>query len=177
MIGGVPPPEGWFKINTDGTWKKSFGIATAAGLFRNSDGQWCGAFAIKLTDCYSAFVAELCSILNGLKIAWDAGFKNIILETDNKISVDTIYGDFDTKCIGDLEDLLITSIKEMLAMAWNVKLQHQYREGNQVAEALANFAVDFPPGKMVMLDYPPESTINLLIEDMHGAKFPRICAA
>ncbi|EEF32082.1 nuclease, putative [Ricinus communis] len=177
MVGWIPPPQGWFKINTDGTWKKSSGIATAAGLFRNCNGQWCGGFAIKLRDCYSAFVAELFGILNGLNIAWNAGFRNIILETDNKTSVDKIYGDSDTKRMGDLEDLLITSIKEMLTKEWNIKLQHQYREGNRVADALANFAVDFSPGQIVALHYPPESTISLLMEDIWGMKFPRICAA
>ena len=79
MIGWNPPPQDWLKINTDGSWKPS-GVATAAGVVRDSFGNWISGFAINLPECPSPLVAELCAILGGLHLSQDLHFTNIIME-------------------------------------------------------------------------------------------------
>jgi hypothetical protein len=40
FIGWKRPHEGWVKLNCDGAYKDSFGLAGCGGLFRNSGGRW-----------------------------------------------------------------------------------------------------------------------------------------
>jgi len=40
FVGWKRPQEGWVKLNCDGAYKDSPGLAGCGGLFRNSDGRW-----------------------------------------------------------------------------------------------------------------------------------------
>ncbi|KAF7801705.1 ribonuclease H [Senna tora] len=59
--------------------------------------------------------------------------------------------------------LLVNDIRNLLAKDWEVKLAHTFREGNRVADAIANFAQKLPFGDIV-LDHPP-SICNIPLHD------------
>ena len=48
MIGWTPPRVGWMKLNTDGASHGNPGLATAGGVLRNGDGEWCGGFVFNI---------------------------------------------------------------------------------------------------------------------------------
>ncbi|GAU11643.1 hypothetical protein TSUD_334560 [Trifolium subterraneum] len=51
FIGWNKPREGWIKLNCDGAYKDSLGLAGCGGLFRNSDGRWIKGYARKIGTC------------------------------------------------------------------------------------------------------------------------------
>lgn len=69
MIGWKPPRVGWMKLNTDGASQGNLGLASAGGMLRDGDGEWCGGFALDIGR-YSAPLAELWEVYYGLVIAW-----------------------------------------------------------------------------------------------------------
>ncbi|KAJ1412772.1 Ribonuclease H-like superfamily [Sesbania bispinosa] len=60
----ISPPEGWFKINCDGSVLSNNSQASCGGVLRNSFGEFVGGFAAKLGSC-SITLAEIWAILHG----------------------------------------------------------------------------------------------------------------
>ncbi|CAA0811235.1 Polynucleotidyl transferase- ribonuclease H-like superfamily protein [Striga hermonthica] len=77
------PPEGWVKVNSDGSFSPQTGLGTAGGLIRDEHGSWKGGFTVKLGAC-SIMAAELWGLYRGLALAWDLGFRQVEAEVDNK---------------------------------------------------------------------------------------------
>lgn len=72
-----------------GLGMKNEGMSTAVGVVRDSDGNWITDFAHNIGRC-SVSRAELWGVLNGMKNAWNYGFRKVILETDSKLAVKLI---------------------------------------------------------------------------------------
>ncbi|XP_019087314.1 PREDICTED: uncharacterized protein LOC109127232 [Camelina sativa] len=70
LIKWLRPSAGWIKLNTDGASRGNPGLATAGGLLRDEDGQWCGGFVLNIGIC-SAPLAGLWGVYYGLYIAWE----------------------------------------------------------------------------------------------------------
>ncbi|KAG7578919.1 Reverse transcriptase domain [Arabidopsis thaliana x Arabidopsis arenosa] len=86
MIGWEAPGTGWIKINTDGASHGNPGLATTGGVLRDSDGNWCGGFALKIGIC-SAPLAELWGVYYGLYLAWERRLTRVELEVDSELVV------------------------------------------------------------------------------------------
>lgn len=74
MIGWIPPRVGWMKLNTDGASHGNPGQASAGGVIRNGDGEWCGGFTLNIGRC-SAPLAELWGVYYGQLVAWKKSFR------------------------------------------------------------------------------------------------------
>lgn len=61
QIAWVAPSEGWVKLNTDGALHGNPGMATAGGVLRDGEGNWCSGFSLNIRFC-SAPLAELCRV-------------------------------------------------------------------------------------------------------------------
>jgi len=48
LIGWIPPRVEWMKMNTDGASHGNPGAASAGGVLRNGEGDWCGGFAVNI---------------------------------------------------------------------------------------------------------------------------------
>ena len=81
-IGWRKPPPGWLKLNIDGSISKNHGTSGAGGLIIDEQGAWKGGFAINLC-CRSIEEAKAWTLLFGLWMAWDLGFKKILVEVDS----------------------------------------------------------------------------------------------
>ncbi|EOY31223.1 Uncharacterized protein TCM_038187 [Theobroma cacao] len=88
-VGWSPPITGGIALNVDGAFKKSQRKAAAAGVLRDEHGNWLCGFSMKLEKC-SAFRAELWGIFKGLSLAWELGYRNIDLQIDNRVAVQSI---------------------------------------------------------------------------------------
>ena len=51
LIGWIPPRVEWMKMNTDGASHGNPGAASAGGVLRNGEGDWCGGFAVNIGRC------------------------------------------------------------------------------------------------------------------------------
>ena len=82
------PDEGWIKINTDGS------VNQYRGLLRDDIGQYVAGFAVNLGFC-PITVAEIWVAFYGLHLAWQEGYKQVILELDSSATVALILKDLD----------------------------------------------------------------------------------
>ncbi|KAF2297888.1 hypothetical protein GH714_004755 [Hevea brasiliensis] len=79
-------------------------------------GNWLFAFAASY-GVSSVLVAELWSMHKGLRLAYDRGYRRVILECDNLTAVNTILGVSNKQCI---LCYLVNSIRNLLLKDWDV---------------------------------------------------------
>ncbi|KAL0406407.1 UNVERIFIED_CONTAM: hypothetical protein Slati_3954600 [Sesamum latifolium] len=109
----LPPPHGIWKLNCDGASKGNPGPS----------GEYTNTFA------------ELYAVNRGLHLAWENGCRNIWVELDASAVlriIQTGRGDWRLQS-------LLTSIGR-LKRKMNIHFTHVYKEANQPADFLANFA-------------------------------------
>ena len=116
-----PPPEDFIKINVDGSSFGNPGNAGFGGLLRNNRGNWIHGFS---GSCGRAtnLLAELSAIWKGLQLAWDLGYRSIIMESDSQAALDLIV---DTK----QKDFhphatLLSLIRKLTSLPWVVSFSH-----------------------------------------------------
>lgn len=44
----LAPQNGWYKLNTDGAYKRDSGLASASGFLRDENGSWLWGFMVKI---------------------------------------------------------------------------------------------------------------------------------
>lgn len=85
----LPPADGSIKVNVDGSSFGNPGQAGYGGLVRNNLGEWiCGFYG----SCGVAdnLIAEIYAIMHGLDLAWNRGYRDVILGTDSKSAIDLL---------------------------------------------------------------------------------------
>ena len=132
LVGWIKPPCGWVKLNCDGSARNNPGSSGGGGILRDANGYFKGAF----TSHYgigSNNRAELKALFDGIRLCKRLSYSSVIIESDSKIVVDWFRVG---KCtLWYLWDFWDDCIKEMQGM--NVRIVHQYREGNQAADFLS----------------------------------------
>ncbi|KAF2289906.1 hypothetical protein GH714_039118 [Hevea brasiliensis] len=113
----VCPPKGHVKINTDSSLRSSDNCAFGGGLCRDATGNWLFSFAASY-GISSVLGAELWSMYEGLRLAYDIGYRKVILECDNLTAVNTILGVSNNQCI---LRCLVDSIRSLLLKDWMFK--------------------------------------------------------
>ncbi|KAF7834787.1 putative ribonuclease H protein At1g65750 family [Senna tora] len=164
-----PPRDDFVKCNVDGSVYEGKDAA-CGGLLRDAAGDFITCFSSNLGRC-SITVAELHAIQEGLKMAWDHGYRNIIMEVDSQIAIDLIQ-----KEINPLHPhcSIVKSIQHLMNRDWRVIFQHTYREGNGVADFLAHWGHELGIGTHYMHELPSEGE-QILADDRMGICFPRVC--
>ncbi|CAL1367079.1 unnamed protein product [Linum trigynum] len=125
-----PPARGWVALNTDGSVKN--GQAAAGGVLRDDSARILKAFAGNIGEV-SITRAELEGMVHGLKMAWDEGFRRVVLQTDSQAAIRLIEGAEERTP----HFLAVQSARRLLDRDWQVRLVHVFREGN--------YAADYPP--------------------------------
>ncbi|CAL2224874.1 unnamed protein product [Prunus armeniaca] len=87
-------PSGDFvKLNVDGGWIGGTLKGGIVVVIRNIDGQFVGGLASPIC-CDSALAAKAHSAIKGLALLANLGFRDVIVETDSKLLINGINGDF-----------------------------------------------------------------------------------
>ncbi|KAG7533081.1 Reverse transcriptase zinc-binding domain [Arabidopsis thaliana x Arabidopsis arenosa] len=151
LIAWVYPRENWLKLNINGASHGNPGLASAGGVLQDSEGNWCGGFAVNLGIC-SAPLAELWGVYYGLFIAWDHRATRVELEVDSQLVVG-----FLTTGISESHPLsiLVRLCYGFLSKDWIVRISHVYRGANRLADGLANYAFSLPLGFPKFNTMPP----------------------
>lgn len=118
-----------------------------------SKGDWKVGF-MKNIGRVDSLLAEICSIDLGLDLAWERGFKKVILESDSKQAIGLICDDVLTE--HPMADL-ICETRERIEKHWEVVLRHCYRNENDAANWLATATSRASSGHRI-LESPPESS-------------------
>ncbi|KAL4325829.1 hypothetical protein GQ457_11G022230 [Hibiscus cannabinus] len=155
----LPSPRGWVKVNVDGAVGDSPVMATSGGVIRDEAGEWLLGFAHSIGSC-SILCDELWDAFDSLLLAWQRGFRKVILELDNMQVVLILNGE--SSALGD--NLLVVRIKELLVRQWDVRVRHIVREANKVVDGLARLVRGEPIGEW-FYDIPPLEVSGLLVND------------
>ncbi|CAN1845039.1 Putative ribonuclease H protein At1g65750 [Linum perenne] len=136
-----PGPIDRITINTDGSVNDQK-FATAGGVLRSSDGKCLKAFSSNLGRC-SVTRVELQGAIHGLELAWNMGFRRVELQMDSSVAIDLFMATEEPMHQHAGE---VLSFRELRTRDWSINIRHLYREGNKVADFLANRGHDFPFG-------------------------------
>lgn len=138
IVRWIPPPQNFVKMNVDGAAKISTGAAAAAGVCRNTKGEWIFGFSEKLEN-KTAYQAELYAIWKGLQLVWSKGFKRVIVESDSAFVIQqlqTVARGSGSRCA--IEE----NCRELISRDWECNLQWVYREANKCADMMAKIGID-----------------------------------
>ncbi|XP_078439102.1 uncharacterized protein LOC144709423 [Wolffia australiana] len=135
IIRWVSPPSLKFKLNIDSTSKGNQGLSSGGVILRDQRGNLIFAFS-NLYELGTNMVAECRSLLDGLELCEQFGFHDIWVESDSKAMCDMINSQ---KCnkwkLKNWWNKILTHMHQIK------HISHIFREGNYVADALANHAL------------------------------------
>lgn len=157
-----PPLGEWVRPNTNGTSKGDMRVGYG-GLIGDNNGTWHGGFS-KNIGSYDANITKLWGVLEGLKFAFNKGYKRLELHIDNK---DISYVITNTCTLARSGRGLTQRIKSILDWEWEVRIDHVYREANAYKNTLANLSLYHKIGIRYYEDCPTR-IIDLLFTDVLG---------
>ncbi|KAK0605269.1 hypothetical protein LWI29_024814 [Acer saccharum] len=165
------PPTGTncIKVNVDGCSKGNPGPAGCGGVFRVDNGRYIGAFAANLGFKDSVF-AELMGIIMAVELAHSRRWRNLWIESDSTMALKLLTTDSLHKVPAELVDRWLKC--KSLVQEMDISCSHVYREGNVVADILANMGLCFP--LPVWLECPPAPIHRDLVHDSLGLPRYRI---
>lgn len=85
-ISWLPPTLPFVELNTDGSCSGSSATAGAGGLIRDYNGSWLVGFSRRI-GCTNAICAKLWALRDGLNIAVQNNFLNLVIELDAKMVI------------------------------------------------------------------------------------------
>ncbi|KAF7833013.1 putative ribonuclease H protein At1g65750 family [Senna tora] len=88
LVVWIQPKDELLKCNVDGSVHEN-GQAACGGVIKNAVGDYVSGFSGNLGTC-SITVAELFAIMEGLTLAWNTGYRKVILEADSRVALDLI---------------------------------------------------------------------------------------
>ncbi|KAF5933851.1 hypothetical protein HYC85_030022 [Camellia sinensis] len=154
-------------MNTDGCSKEDPGQAGYGGLLRDETGTWIWGYFGKLGHCTS-LEAELWDIYRGLTILFQKGTKDVVIESDSEQAINQLlHGPNQNSPY----KALIEDAKFLLRRC-SCSLVHTLRDGNKVADQLANLGVA-QTEHVVFLEDPPDEVRASLVNDITGVRFER----
>lgn len=162
------PPYQRVKGNIDGSVKQGSGAVACGGAFREDSGRWLVGFAKNL-GMSNVLMAELWGILTALQIAWRERFPKVWIESDSSVAITLLS----RSCPASHPySSIISSINNFRARDWETRIPHVLREGNRVANFLANMAHSLDFGLHVFRDMPIGCGC-LAFQDSISVSFPR----
>ncbi|KAL6580791.1 hypothetical protein OROMI_006714 [Orobanche minor] len=131
------PQTGWWKLNTDGAAHGNPGDAAVGGIIMDHVGKPLIMFSEFLGVRTNNF-AELYAIWRGLEFCIDNHFDKVWVEVDSKIALSLI--EHSTTTHWQLQSI-ISKIHDFRGSI-EIRFSHIFREGNAVADWLANHGCD-----------------------------------
>ncbi|CAA0831450.1 Polynucleotidyl transferase- ribonuclease H-like superfamily protein [Striga hermonthica] len=113
MVRWTAPVAGWVKVNVDGSVTRTTSLSSAGRLIRDETGCWIVGFAMNIGTS-TVLEAELWGVIQGLKLAWDRGFRLVELEVDN-LSVTNLISRLDGEV--SFHRQMVQVIRDLLARA------------------------------------------------------------
>ncbi|TQD76419.1 hypothetical protein C1H46_038047 [Malus baccata] len=157
-----PPPFSWVKVNTDGLAKGNPGPAACGGVFRDSAGYFLGGFSLCLGH-RTSFYAELHAVILAVELAHARGWQNLWLESDSSSVISCFAsGSFSPPWSIHTRWNNCTLLLQNMVF----RCSHIFREGNAVADKLANLGL--LSSSLVWHSTPPIEILPPLHSDFLG---------
>jgi ribonuclease HI len=166
-----PPLTNWIKCNIDGASSGNPGNAACGGIFRDHEANFVHSFAEHLGVANSYF-AEMCGAMRAIEIAYHNQWSTLWLETDSTTVV-AAFNNPDKPVAWSLRNRwknVMFMIRHMTFM-----VSHIYREGNQVADLLANYGLSC--SSIVYWNNLPLFAKECFDKNKHGSPNFRLCTS
>nr|XP_016467082.1 PREDICTED: uncharacterized protein LOC107789726 [Nicotiana tabacum] len=131
------PEQGWVKVNTDGASRGNPGRSSIGFVLRNEEGDVLYACGKEIQEGTNS-IAEAKAISEALKFCVQHDYVLIDLHTDSMVLQKVITGEWKPPWV---LGSLVEEIMDLMKRA-NVKISHTLREGNKLADHIANYALD-----------------------------------
>ncbi|CAN1822391.1 Putative ribonuclease H protein At1g65750 [Linum perenne] len=115
--------------------------------------------------------AEIRGALEGIRRAWDAGYRRIEVQIDSQAAI-AILTDNNAE-ITHTHALDVLEFRDWTSKDWEVRIRHVYREANFVADHLASQGHSKPRGSH-QVDLTDSCLAHLLRYDCMGISEPRL---
>ncbi|MBA0758181.1 hypothetical protein Gotri_021202 [Gossypium trilobum] len=112
------------------------------------------------------FRIEARAIVEGMKLAWLKGYKQVEINCGNVMLIDTICNGFAS--ISNIAEVRL--IHKWCNKNWKVKFRHVLRGSNKVVDCLTKAAIG-KLNQVVLFPIPPQYVIWLLEEDTHDSLY------
>ncbi|MFQ6625417.1 hypothetical protein Gotur_026630 [Gossypium turneri] len=99
------------------------------GVFRDFNANWLGGYSMRIGK-ESIFRIEARAMLEGLRIAWDMGFRQIELKCDNALLLELLLAGWHT----DSRLVELRLVRQLLSRNWKVRIHHSPRSLNEMAD-------------------------------------------
>ncbi|CAN1276616.1 Putative ribonuclease H protein At1g65750, partial [Linum perenne] len=169
LIGWRLGDEGWYTLNTDGTFLPTSSSAAVGRVIRDDQGRFVLAFASNLGSC-SIVRAEMRAILDGMVLAWERGIRKLRIQTESASAVQLLT---DMRGLLHQHSSLVNLFQEFNSRPWEVSIEHIFREANNAADFLANSGHQLDLGTTVFY-LPCPTLLNWLRYDLLGVCLPRM---
>ncbi|MBA0805312.1 hypothetical protein Gohar_004836, partial [Gossypium harknessii] len=153
----------WVYLSTDEAVARHSRYAATGGVVRDHNGNWIVGFTRFLGVC-SPFEAEVWSILDGILLLLNKGYRRAIIITDN-LKVAHNLADL------DLEDSGITVLRRtqrIMRLKGEWKVKHISRNQNLVANRLAKLSLSWKSSLQVINEAPKEIIDLLQVDKVNG---------
>lgn len=128
-----PPHTNWLKWNIDGASNGNPGNSACGGILRDHNADFILCFAEPLGIC-SSYQAELCAFMRAVELSHQNQWQNVWIETDSSLVVQAYRSS--NQVPWQLRNRW-NNVKTLI-QRFNCIVSHVFREGNQVADSLAN---------------------------------------
>ncbi|KAA3460126.1 reverse transcriptase [Gossypium australe] len=149
----------WVFLYSDGAVERDSENGAAGGVVRDRDGNWVVGYTHYLGKC-SPLEAELWSILDGVFILINRGYKKIKIRSDN-LEVVRILS---TKDMADSGSTLIRRIKRLLLSGNQWEIKHIPRENNLTADQMAKIGLHWK-NSLRTFEAPPNMVATIFQHD------------
>ncbi|KAI4982239.1 hypothetical protein ZWY2020_022731 [Hordeum vulgare] len=170
MVRWEAPPAGWLKLNFDGSvYNDGSGRASVGGAIRDCTGRVLVAFA-EPTEHSTVGIVEARALIRGLRLALTRFRGRLVAEGDDLMLVQLLTGE-ETQT--RIPMAMQKEILMLLGCFAACKVQHIFREGNQVAHVLCKEAYERPgvwAGGIL-----PHAVWDKAQDDVHGVAHERLC--
>ncbi|KAL3514289.1 hypothetical protein ACH5RR_027006 [Cinchona calisaya] len=138
LVNWSAPPVNYFKLNTDRVSRGNPGLAARGGAIRDLNGKLVAAFSSFYNGIHSNLFAKLMALLEGIQLCQKLELQKVVIEVDSMMALNLI-----TKKVKStwLLDCLAQLIQQHLSIIDFIAL-HIFREGNKLADLLANIGCD-----------------------------------
>ncbi|KAL7237095.1 hypothetical protein ACSBR1_020212 [Camellia fascicularis] len=169
QIGWQDPSTGFIELNTNGATQGFNGKASGWGVFRDATGNWILGYCrfIRFT---STIGAELWTLRDGLKLAWEKNFTNLEIETDSKLMQTLLQS---TPNMQHHLNNLIFYCRFLMELLGIQAIKHIYREANECADIIAKLGFD-PMLGLQCFHFAPSIIVNQLYDDANGVLYLRL---
>ncbi|GLU15130.1 hypothetical protein SLE2022_316500 [Rubroshorea leprosula] len=156
------------KLNSDGSSIGNPGLSGSGGIFRDSLGNWVLGYARNI-GFSSPLAAELWAIRDGLVLAIQRGFHNLIVESDSKVAVLLL-----TKgCVSTHpHSTLILDCRMLMQKIHQIHLVNIVRERNMCADQLAKMGMSLS-SSFCIFEFCPPAVAGLCLADAYGVQYVR----